>query len=159
MSEVNLDQKEAIRIAKAAGSKIYRGRPVRLLLDLDDHEAEAQFSYMLKIMKQLDFVGVVKQRWWKSKGGGKHVLITLDRELPVGERLALQAILGSDVKKELYSIARLHQGVEEPSLLFRPPEGEKPTRNGPSFKIKRSRKMQRSLPLVEATITDDDIPF
>lgn len=125
MSEVDLDQRSAIKSARLGGFKIIRGKPDKLLLDLDDNDAMIAFNdtlpFVLEMLESID-IQLVKRRQWKSKSSGQHVVLYLSGELPVLERIALQAILGSDRKKEMYSLLRLRQGTEEPSLLFKPPK-------------------------------------
>ena len=69
------------------------------------------------------------------------MLISSNIALEVTARFLLQAILGSDHMRELYSLIRLWDGQEEPSMLFRPPDV--------SEKKVRPKKYA----------TDDDVPF
>jgi hypothetical protein len=89
-----------------------------LLLDLDTPEALAQYQRVLP--KLLDNYDVVSTQSWLSKSGNTHVRIELGREMTLPERLALQAALGSDGVRELLSLRRFHNGIAEPSRLFRP---------------------------------------
>lgn len=154
MSEVNLDQKEAITQAKDRGYRVYRGNPRRLLLDLDSKEAVALFEKNFRLFFEdarlfvderggVFFTLTERARWRSSSGKGWHVLIDSDRPLPLVERLLLQATLGSDLTKELYGLARHYAGQAEPSLLFRPP--------------KKAKKAAVAEP--SPYTTDDDIPF
>ena len=51
-----------------------------------------------------------------------HVILKLHLPLSVEERIALQAILGSDPIKELYSLLRVRQGIKCPVFLLRQKE-------------------------------------
>ena len=117
MSEVNLDQTRAIERAHEEGFKVYRGRPNRLLLDLDNDNYQAGLIDLEFVEK---FIGLTEIKRWDSKSGNTHVIYELDRELTVPERLVLQLLLGSDPKREMYCLARFWEGQVEPSLLFRP---------------------------------------
>lgn len=89
-----------------------------LLLDLDTKEALAQYQRVLP--KLFDNYHVVSTESWRSKSGNTHVRIELGRPMTFPERLALQAALGSDGVRELLSLKRYHNGISEPSRLFRP---------------------------------------
>ena len=150
MSDVDLDQTKVIEEAKAAGMKVYRGRPNRLLLDLDDEYALFCYEKRFPVVQKILFENAPTQshmdlrevKRWKSRSGhGWHVLISSNIALEVTARFLLQAILGSDHMRELYSLIRLWDGQEEPSMLFRPPDV--------SEKKVRPKKYA----------TDDDVPF
>jgi hypothetical protein len=83
-------------------------------------------------------------------------LLDSDRPLTVTDRLLLQACLGSDTKKELYSMAQYWQGTPEPSLLFKPLV-KKPARSLPAFLRVRTEKERAAQPIPGAL--DDDVPY
>lgn len=64
-------------------------------------------------------LGAVESERWISKNGGLHVVISCDRTLSPATRVALQAALGSDPKREILAICTL----ENPSFLNRPIPG------------------------------------
>lgn len=57
---------------------------------------------------------------WRSVGGNIHVMLTLNRDLDLLDRIALQAILGSDPMRELCNLRRARCGAEDPVALFCP---------------------------------------
>lgn len=57
-------------------------------------------------------------RLYQSKGGNTHVVISLPHPLPVQERVAWQAILGSDAKREALCLLDLARGHENCVLLY-----------------------------------------
>jgi hypothetical protein len=94
--------------------------PDELQIDLDTPEQEEQYRRMLPHVEDVyDVTDVIES---ESKSGNKHVRIYTAYPLSVEERIALQAILGSDPKKELCSLRRWLSGDPIPILLF-----EKPT--------------------------------
>lgn len=95
---------DAILGASSAGFEVERGDEssgMTLLLDLDGEDAQTRFLYGLKILAAgstelfREYVTC-----WKSKSGNWHVLIELTSEMKLLEQIALQAILGSDNKRE-----------------------------------------------------------
>jgi len=91
-----------------------------LQLDLDTPEQEDQYRRMLPHVEDVyDIEEVIET---PSKSGHTHVRLFTAYPLSVEERVALQAILGSDPKKELCSLRRWLSGDELPILLFEKPE-------------------------------------
>lgn len=89
-----------------------------LLLDLDTPEAKAQYARVFP--KFVEHYEPLSSNTWLSKSGNTHVSITLRDPLPLRERIALQAALGSDGVKEVLSLVRARNGCSEPCLLFKP---------------------------------------
>jgi hypothetical protein len=54
-----------------------------------------------------------------KKAGHAHVVITLPMPIKNLERVALQAILGSDIKREAFNYTRVKNGNKYPIVLFR----------------------------------------
>jgi hypothetical protein len=91
-----------------------------LQIDLDTPEQEEQYRRMRPHVEDIyDIEDVIET---PSKSGKTHVRIFTAYPLSVEERVALQAILGSDPKKELCSLQRWLAGDEIPILLFEKPE-------------------------------------
>lgn len=126
----------AVERALEAGHHVIKGDDYQLQLDLDDDQAVHRANSMMKMVS--DLFGVMSVEDWRSKSGHTHRLISLEKPLPVASRIALQAALGSDPRRELLGIRGLVAGVEDPNLLFRP-HVHKP-----------------ALPALDA---DDDLPF
>lgn len=152
MSDLNIDQDAAAYEAKASGKKIVCGQSTLLLLDLDTSEAWVAFKAMLRCVNQNLYshhsVFIVKIRWWYSTNGNRHAIVYLSEAMPLVERLLLQAVLGSDAKRELLSLCRWYKGRNEPSMLFRP-------------KGVKTYKLRSSLWETERSPTEDldDLPF
>lgn len=109
----------AVYEARLKGFTVVEGDDHHLLLDIDSKELDAQFWSVFKMM--LDrFPGDYER--WSSKSGNWHFCITLDEPLPLLERIALQAMCGSDPRKEMMSLCSARIGVTNPVLLFKPPQ-------------------------------------
>lgn len=113
------NNEEAILQAKADGFSVIRTAPNLLLLDLDSEEAYQH--YLRMIVRVREFMTVTKVGAWRSKSGNRrHVALQVDRSLPVGQRMLLQAILGSDLYRELYDLQRVWAKEKDPIVLFKP---------------------------------------
>ncbi len=105
--------------ARLKGFTVVEGDDNHLLLDIDSKELDAKFWTVFSMM--LDrFPGDYER--WNSKSGNWHFYITLDSPLPLLERIALQAMCGSDPRKEMMSLCSAMIGVTNPVLLFKPPQ-------------------------------------
>jgi hypothetical protein len=101
-----------------------------LQLDVDSDTAMSRFSDGLRLLKSLaaEHGGIVDVLTFDepvilpSKSGAmhRHVWLKLRRPLPIGDRIALQAILGSDPERELLALAGAWHGKAKPVVLFRP---------------------------------------
>lgn len=72
-------------------------------------------------IKFKDYFSVVKWEAWKSIGGNCHVMLTIDQEMDLQDRICLQSILGSDPMREMLNFQRYMCKAEDPIALFRPP--------------------------------------
>lgn len=109
----------AITDATQRGFEVVRSSPTTLLVDLDTIAARKQFDRVLSVLVRL-YPVTGDPVFTESKSGNSHAVLTLDVELPLAERVALQAALGSDGVKEILALARADAGCTEPCLLFRP---------------------------------------
>jgi hypothetical protein len=114
-------REEAEREAAALGLVLVEPGPNELQIDIDDYESEKVFYTNLEILGR--YISVVSSVVIPSKSGGvrKHITVTLVREVTPLERIALQAVLGSDRKREVLSLIRVFQGDENPTLFFEKP--------------------------------------
>lgn len=108
-------------IAKAKqGVEVIVRRPNELLLDLDNKKSMEQYEEMIEA---LDGCGAIKRiEGWKSKSGNSHIKITFALDLTPLEATTLQAILGSDPRRELLNLIGHLNGIPEPSKLYKYPE-------------------------------------
>ena len=63
---------------------------------------------------------VISVEFWDSKSGNRHAVVTLESELPTAERIALQAMGGSDPIREFAALQCHKAGSPHPILLLKP---------------------------------------
>jgi hypothetical protein len=66
--------------------------------------------------------GIEEIHTGESRGGNQHFTVTLKRNITPIERIALQAVLGSDPRREAHSLRRWLAGEKNPTLFFEKPE-------------------------------------
>ena len=111
---------ESVEYARRVRLDVYPAEENELQLDLDTPEQEDKYREMLPKVADVYTVDSIIET--PSKSGKLHARIYLAYPLSVEERIALQAILGSDPKKELCSLQRWLKGDQLPILLFEKPE-------------------------------------
>ena len=114
-------EKQCIALAKASGLEIVDGDDHTLLFDLDTTED------LLKFKERAEFLrakfAMVHLMIYKSKSGNHHAIATLDSSFPSVDpvlRIAIQACLGSDWKREMLGCLRTLNYQASDSKLFRP---------------------------------------
>jgi len=120
MSKFNPDIDAAIVTGFSRGFEVIQSTRNTLLLDIDSEDDFNRYKFALPLV--MEFLNIKEIQMWESKGlaGHRHILITLNEDLHVLTRIALQAALGSDPRREIFAIERVKAGISEPSLLFRP---------------------------------------
>lgn len=112
--------------AKAEGMTVEYGDPYTLQVDLDEpSKTDLMFEMVHRLMvsEQID----LNSAWLlPSKSGvNKHFTIKLNKPIPdVKTRILYQALLGSDVKRELFSLIRHQHNDPYPILLIRPKDAK-----------------------------------
>ena len=110
---------EAIEKAIAAGFEVLRPQDNELYLDLDNDEALLRYQERYPVLSTI--MGCHEVNRWKSKSGlGYHVVLELQEPKSDVIRIGMQAILGSDPKREALAYSRIHKGIPNPILLFKP---------------------------------------
>lgn len=116
-------QQEAIDKAKADGMTVYVPDNHTITLDLDNPESERIHDEMKSLVEKLFHIQFKDS--WTSKSGHKHVLYTTDITLTNETRIAIQACLGSDLKREILCLNRsVNHQTPNPSILFKPGVGK-----------------------------------
>ncbi len=96
-----------------------------LFLDIDSAEDAALFDKHVKIFGTL-VESVRRAPSPSGLPGREHITVTLVRNVDgPEERIALQAVLGSDRLHEALSLARAFGGAETPTVFFEKPESER----------------------------------
>lgn len=107
--------------AKAKGCVVVEPKPNELFIDID-REEDLEFFHknIVHVAKRCSLT--VEMRPSLRKGHFHVVVRFADRELMLWERIAFQAVLGSDRVRELISVFRLLDGDKAPTLFFEKPE-------------------------------------
>lgn len=102
-SEVTYPNFERVKARIAAGEIIVYGRPDLLLIDLDSEDAFTEFKNRREFTQNV--IPELNYHHRKSPSGrGYHVYIQVKGGLRIRTRLAMQAMLGSDYKRDLLSL-------------------------------------------------------
>jgi hypothetical protein len=122
--DVRFTQEGTERRARQRGQIIEPSTPRVLQIDIDGREAYDRFEAMLELWEScptLPRLGTITERESRTPGN-MHITIDLDGDLPVQTRILFQALLGSDLKRELLSLASHMNGHENPIVFYRNPE-------------------------------------
>jgi hypothetical protein len=113
--------KRAIKEAADSGLIVVFPKDNELQLDIDNDEAFALYDSVRDIIHHHYTVKNEEIHTSRSGGEKRHITITLGRNIDNMERIALQACLGSDRKRELLSIIQEINNDEHPSLFLEVP--------------------------------------
>lgn len=114
----SLSQEAAERDAAKADCYIVLPKPNELFVDIDSEEAMQLFQRNVK--RLADFIDLgYEVKPSKSGGECRHITVTLARHVHSEyERIAMQAFLGSDPRRELLSWARVETKQKNPTKFF-----------------------------------------
>lgn len=114
----NLHSSEAIKEAEESGGEVIFPGPNQLLLDLDSEESLNLFLTNLPILDR--HITVNSYGYQESRTPGKyHGIVELHYPVMSDmERILLQAILGSDPKREFLSYMRILKRDPHPTLFI-----------------------------------------
>jgi hypothetical protein len=87
-----------------------------LFLDIDTPEDRATFERNRELINEAYGIDEVVET--TSRGGHTHIVVTVDVPVSIVERIALQAVLGSDRRREAHSMRRFFEGEATPTLFF-----------------------------------------
>lgn len=120
----------AVSLARLAETKgdtrvIVEPQPNELFVDLDVQADLRVLEHLLKVLEHNGVEAVITRNTPSRTAGHAHVVVRVDRVLTPLERIALQACLGSDRKRELLALLRVWAGVSyAPTVFFEEPDGE-----------------------------------
>lgn len=113
----NLSNDTAFERAAEAGLDVVVPDEYTLTVDYDAPVIDTAFFETLEILQK--FYPVEIEKTLRSKSGNYHIYLRSTEPLTDLEKVALQAILGSDPKRELFSFVRVKEGgLGYPSILF-----------------------------------------
>lgn len=108
-------------IAAAHGWSVVVPKGCELFIDVDDAASEEHLQAMLKVLADNE-IPILETRRTVSPGGNTHVYLEIgvprSGVLSPCERIALQAALGSDRKRELLSILRVMLDMDRAPTVF-----------------------------------------
>lgn len=109
----------AFRRAEEQDLEIVYPEANELQLDIDNKEAYDYFHQNKWILEQWFGIRAISERVSKSGGDKKHITVELGVALTTVTRILLQAVMGSDRKRELLSFVMYAKGNEKrPTLLL-----------------------------------------
>lgn len=116
-----LSKEEIEALALSKGCEAVIALPSELQFDLDTDTGREQFSRFIEWANKT-WRGMPVLSGWQSKGGNIHRVLKCDAfiGLTVGEKIALQCMGGSDLRREYASLHCLLMGSLTPRVLFRP---------------------------------------
>lgn len=124
MSAITRTLEEAEKEADTLGLVVHRPKYNELFIDVDTDKELPDF--ILRRLKDLctwlpDGISWAQSR---SKSGNIHLRVRFndERTLTDIERIAWQAVLGSDPVREFLSMLRVEQNTESPVLFFEKPD-------------------------------------
>jgi hypothetical protein len=126
VSEAGQSLKAAKEAAAAKGQVVVLPADNELFLDIDDEESLALFKSCVEMMEHK-----VKLEWNmkpspSGRSGRFHITVKMPRAVTPIERVAIQAFMGSDRKRECLSWCRLQDGETTVTRFFEKPEEGKP---------------------------------
>lgn len=116
-----VDLSNARRDADARGLEMYEPKDREFLVDLDDTESQYVMEALIPLARRVG-IDVRLTKITRSQHGNKHAYLEVPFPLTALERLLLQAVFGSDRKRELLAFARYRKGIEPTSVLFEVPK-------------------------------------
>ena len=113
LNEENRDAK-----AKEGNLDIVFPKSNELQIDIDNEHSYQVFKNQIVILRK--YISVTNIEEHESKGGlpGRHITVTLFKDVTMIERLALQAMLGSDRIRELLGYIRYDRKEPRPTCFF-----------------------------------------
>jgi hypothetical protein len=109
---------EYMKRIQSEGFTVYLPAPNELLIDIDTEESYELFLRVVGRMED-EFQAPlgIKETISKSGPPHRHIIVTVPFELSNTQRIAFQAVLGSDLTRELLSLFRDLKGDPCPTLL------------------------------------------
>lgn len=105
--------------AASKGCTVRVAKENELMFDLDCDADYQRFQQFFHTKLTTAYPTALFEEW-ASKSGNRHVVVTLCSALPMSERIALQAMGGSDMGREFAALQCLKAGSPHPILLFVP---------------------------------------
>lgn len=144
-SEYLTDQAPEVMAKKRGGLNVIRPQSNELFIDIDDKYSLARFYAAWPLISE-EFPGsFIMHPSPSGEPHKQHIIVTLTKDVDTLTRLALQAILGSDPKREALGILRMLRGTGDESVLYRRPETARYVVAFTEYVRPNGRKRQRTV--------------
>lgn len=109
-----------INSTRKRGLRIVEPRANEIQIDLDNARALRVYARQYFLLEQHGITTGWRERMTTSKSGGSrvHVTITIPKGIDNVKRVAFQAILGSDLKREAFNLCRVIKRNRYPIVFF-----------------------------------------
>jgi hypothetical protein len=102
------------------GKQIIEPKPNELQIDIDGLRAMHRHTTLWHILKDCGLTkGWTSHILPSSQKDHFHIIITMPKNYSIVHRIAMQAILGSDIKREARNFCRAMRGNKYPIVLFK----------------------------------------
>ena len=109
------NSRDAFAYAAEKGLDVRYPMANELFIDIDDERGMKEFNENYTLIEGTTGCESTPSR---NKLNGRHIVVTLKRNVTPIERIALQAALGSDPRREAHSLRRYFEGDPLPTLFF-----------------------------------------
>ena len=104
--------------AENEGLEVRAPKDNQLFIDIDDPQGMTDFDKNFGLVDAAIGIESHTFTYSRNKPEGRHVVVNLKGKVSPIERCLLQAILGSDRRREGHSYCRIVEGDKEPTLFF-----------------------------------------
>ena len=106
------------KVAEQLGMEVHLPAPNELFIDIDSDEGHALFTRMRSVL-EINGIHFTEVKIEASRTEGHmHIRATLPFDVTDEVRILLQAVLGSDPKRELLSWLRIHSDMDRAPTVF-----------------------------------------
>lgn len=118
MSEVR-DEETMLAIAKQKGCTVVWPREDELFIDIDSQLGSQQFTLSFLVLQELYPNAKLKRNTpsISRKPYHRHIVVSVGEALTAEKRILLQALLGSDLMREMLALKHLRDG-HPPTVFF-----------------------------------------
>lgn len=113
----------SLDFARKEGLRVVVPTATQIQIDIDNDADYARYTQAYDMLRDLRIYAKLNasERPSRNGGEGRHITIDLGDDVTPIERIALQAIMGSDFKRELFSLSRVKDGEAIPTLFYEKP--------------------------------------
>lgn len=120
----DIDTRDVFEIAAEANVHVILPRADELLMDIDSRRHRKTLRERLELLRAANIdVQIIDERrsqGWRFWHPKYHVTLRFPRLLNDAERIAWQAVLGSDTMREFISMVTFEKNIPHPTVFFEP---------------------------------------